>query len=178
MNEKQAAETTQPASLIGKEFFVNLGWRVNNRRLKAAKFFILALGTVAVLTMTTCSQNAGNSRRDEQSSNQQNSQLVTRNRTPQANAASTPQIAETLGPPKAFQDNCAKCHGASGEGTKKYPQLKDVTTRAEDPLSEADLLATINDAKSLGLSAKMPSFKNKLTEEEKLEIIKWLKTLK
>ena len=40
------------------------------------------------------------------------------------------------------------------------------------------LLEIINDAKSVGLSAKMPSFRKKLSEEEKMEIISWLKTLK
>lgn len=85
---------------------------------------------------------------------------------------------ETQKPPKVYQANCAKCHGANGEGTDLYPELKGVTTREDFPLTDQDLLEIINDAKAFGLDAEMPSFRKKLTEEEKLEIIAWLKTLR
>lgn len=93
-------------------------------------------------------------------------------------AAEKPSPLEASNPPKAYKENCARCHGAKGEGAKKNPTLIGAATRAEDAFTEAELMEIINDAKSFGLSAKMPSFKNKLTEIEKREIIGWLKTLK
>ena len=149
-----------------------------NRRTKAAKIFILVPGILAFLAVNACLQNDGNPRTNESNSNQQNSQPTNENKAAQANINSSPEIVEKLEPPKVYRSICAECHGDNGEGTKKHPELKGVATREEDPLSDEDLLAIINDAKSQGLSAKMPSFKNKLTEEEKRQIISWLKTLK
>ncbi len=170
-------KTQEPTGQKGNNFNKLIG-RTRSRRVKSAKIFIFFSGVVAVLTMIACSQNANIRPVNQQSANQSNSSPETENKAVQINVAPSPQIAETSGPPKIFLTTCAECHGDNGEGTKKYPELKSVTTREEDPLSDEDLLAIINDAKSMGLSAKMPSFKKKLTEEEKQEIIRWLKTLK
>jgi cytochrome c553 len=150
----------------------------NNRRIKAARIFIFVSGIIAFLALNACRQNSAVSQTNETIPNRQNSQSTNENKAAQANINSSPEIVEKLEPPKIYRATCAECHGDNGEGTKKHPELKGVATREEDPLSDEDLLAIINDAKSQGLSAKMPSFKNKLTEEEKRQIISWLKTLK
>ncbi|MEZ5428888.1 MAG: cytochrome b N-terminal domain-containing protein [Pyrinomonadaceae bacterium] len=80
--------------------------------------------------------------------------------------------------PNAYRVNCAKCHGANGEGTTKFPPLTGTTTRDEDRLSDEALIEIINDPKAYGLSAEMPSFKDKMTEEEKREIVDYIKSLK
>ena len=80
--------------------------------------------------------------------------------------------------PAAYADNCAKCHGAAGEGRKsgkdKGPLLTDVTTRDEDPLTPGDLAMIIDDAEAQGLNSKMPPFKDKLTPEQKRAIVDWI----
>ena len=97
---------------------------------------------------------------------------------PQASIAtvSTTSTA-TMSIPSAYEVNCAKCHGASGEGTPKFPELADVTTREEDQLTPEMVLSIINDPKSLGRSSKMPSYKTKLSDDEKQEIVDWIKSL-
>lgn len=79
--------------------------------------------------------------------------------------------------PGAYSENCAKCHGDLGEGTKKGPELLDVTSREEDPLSDEKLIEIIDDAKSLGLSAKMPSFRDDLSGSQKAEIANWIRSI-
>jgi mono/diheme cytochrome c family protein len=142
-------------------------------KMKITKIFIIALVAAVVSILIACSQSANDSRANEQKSESVNENKATPNQT-----TPSPQIAEKLEPPKVYISICAECHGDKGEGTKKYPELKGVTTREEEPLSDENLLAIINDAKAMGLDPKMPTFKNKLTEEEKQEIIRWLKTLK
>lgn len=80
--------------------------------------------------------------------------------------------------PKIYVTNCGKCHGLNGEGTTKYPELTGVTTREEDKLSDEDVVAIINDPGSFGLSADMPSFRDKLTEAEIEEIAGYIRSLK
>ncbi len=86
--------------------------------------------------------------------------------------------AEVVEVPDSYKTNCAKCHGGNGEGTKKFPELTGVTTREEDRLSDENLVAIIDDPGSYGLSSKMPSFRDKLSEEEKREIVRYIKSLK
>lgn len=94
-------------------------------------------------------------------------------------APAAPSIAAV---PDIYKQNCAKCHGANGEGANngkdKGPKLTDVTTRDDDKLSDADIVAIINNPVDFGLSSKMPSYEHKLTEEQKLEVVAWIKTLK
>ena len=86
--------------------------------------------------------------------------------------------SEVVEIPSAYKTSCAKCHGANGEGTKKFPELIGVTTREEEKLSDENLVEIINDPAAYGLSSKMPAFRDKLTEAEKLEIVKYIKSLK
>ncbi len=79
--------------------------------------------------------------------------------------------------PSAYTTNCTKCHGANGEGTKKFPELVGITTREEDQLTPELVLDIINDPKSVGRSAKMPAYRNKLSELEKQEIVSWIRSL-
>ena len=95
---------------------------------------------------------------------------------PATNSVSN-QTAQTVAVPSAYTENCAKCHGAKGEGKDKSPELIAVTTRQDDAYTEEDLLGIINNPNAYGLSKKMPSFKDKLTEDQKQEIVSWLKTL-
>jgi mono/diheme cytochrome c family protein len=80
--------------------------------------------------------------------------------------------------PAAYADNCARCHGATGEGKKsgkeKGPLLTNVTTRDEDPLTADDVALIIDDAEAQGLSSKMPAFKDKLNEDQKKAIVDWI----
>ena len=80
--------------------------------------------------------------------------------------------------PLSYKTNCAECHGDKGQGIKASPELTGLTTREEDRRSDEDLLGIINNPKSFGLSSKMKSYKDKLTEDEKQEIIRWIKSLK
>jgi cytochrome c553 len=83
-----------------------------------------------------------------------------------------------LANPVSYKSNCAECHGDKGEGIKASPELIGLTTREEERRSDEDLLGIINNPKSFGLSSKMKSYKDKLTEDEKQEIIRWMKSLK
>jgi mono/diheme cytochrome c family protein len=80
--------------------------------------------------------------------------------------------------PPSYKTNCAECHGDKGQGVKAAPELAALTTREEDRRSDEDLLGILNNPKSFGLSSKMKSYKDKLTEDEKQEIIRWIKSLK
>jgi cytochrome c6 len=67
-----------------------------------------------------------------------------------------------------FQKNCAHCHGA--DGTRRFlgaPNLQKST------LDGARITTIIQNGKRF-----MPSFKNKLTEEEIKELTAFLKTLR
>lgn len=79
--------------------------------------------------------------------------------------------------PATYVSSCAKCHGPNGEGKGAYPELHGLTTREDERRSDEDLLGIINDPGSFGLSAKMPSYEHKLNDEQKQEIINWLKSL-
>lgn len=79
--------------------------------------------------------------------------------------------------PSSYTTNCAKCHGERGEGTEKFPELTELTTREEDQLSPEMILAIIEDPKKVGRSAKMPAYKNKLNEDQKQELVMWIRSL-
>jgi ubiquinol-cytochrome c reductase cytochrome b subunit len=87
------------------------------------------------------------------------------------------EITQEISVPAAYTANCAKCHGASGEGTKKFPEIAGVTTREEDQLTPEEVLEIIDDPASMGRSSKMPSYKHKLKEPEKQEIVAWIRSL-
>jgi mono/diheme cytochrome c family protein len=63
------------------------------------------------------------------------------------------------------EGNCYKCHNGDGRGTKVGPPL---TTVAK--LRDKDILEYINDGEGI-----MPSFADKLSEDEKQLIVAWLR---
>ncbi len=71
--------------------------------------------------------------------------------------------------PEIFKTNCAECHGANGEGTKKG--LSFLKGHALDH-SEEDFIRRVTDGKD----DKMPAFKDKLTPEEIIEVVKFVQT--
>lgn len=79
-------------------------------------------------------------------------------------------------PPEAFSRNCAKCHGAHGEGKSINPSLIGISARPRRTVE--DIIAILNDPASYDLESRMPSFAHKLTDEEKRTIAEWVETLK
>jgi ubiquinol-cytochrome c reductase cytochrome b subunit len=89
------------------------------------------------------------------------------------NTSTTTQAAAA---PEAFTRNCAKCHGAHGEGRSIYPSLVGISTRPKRTVE--DIVAIQNDPRSYGLESRMPSFATKLSDEEKRTIAEWVVSLK
>jgi ubiquinol-cytochrome c reductase cytochrome b subunit len=79
-------------------------------------------------------------------------------------------------PPAAFTQNCAKCHGAHGEGRSIYPSLVGISSRPKRTVE--DIIAIQNNPRSYGLESRMPSFATKLTDDEKRAIAEWIVSLK
>ncbi len=79
-------------------------------------------------------------------------------------------------PPEAFSRNCAKCHGARGEGKSINPSLTGIS--AQPRRTTSDIIAILNDPASFGLESRMPSFANKLSDEEKRAVAEWIVSLK
>ncbi len=88
----------------------------------------------------------------------------------QTGALTTPSAA-----PAAFLNHCAKCHGENGAGKSIYPPLTGVSRQPRRAVE--DIIAIINNPSSYGLEQRMPSFANKLTEEEKRAIAIWVASL-
>ncbi len=79
-------------------------------------------------------------------------------------------------PPAAYAQQCAKCHGAHGEGVRPNPKLLGVA--AQPHRTVADLIAILNDPAAYGLEKPMTSFANKLTDDEKRQLAEWIEGLK
>lgn len=79
-------------------------------------------------------------------------------------------------PPEAYARNCAKCHGAGGEGRSIYPPLTGVSARPRRTFE--DIVGILNDPAAYGLERRMPNFRRKLSEEEKRAIAAWVVSLK
>jgi ubiquinol-cytochrome c reductase cytochrome b subunit len=90
-------------------------------------------------------------------------------------AANNDTAAQTA-PPEAYTRNCAKCHGARGEGRSIYPPLVGVS--AQPRRTVADIVAILNNPSSYGLERRMPSFAKKLSNEEKRVVAEWVASLK
>lgn len=89
---------------------------------------------------------------------------------------SSPLIANgQTPPPAAFTENCAKCHGARGEGKSINPRLIGVS--AQPRRSVEDIIAILNNPASYGLESRMPTFADKLTDEEKRQLALWIVSL-
>ena len=87
-----------------------------------------------------------------------------------------PAAADEGAPPAAYAAHCARCHGARGEGRFANPPLAGVGRRPRRTLE--DIVAILDDPASYGLEARMPSFRGKLTDEEKRQIAAWVVSLR
>jgi mono/diheme cytochrome c family protein len=72
---------------------------------------------------------------------------------------------------KLFRQNCAKCHGAEGEGSEKHPPVKSVRVQEAAP-GELQWLLTNGSMKH-----GMPSW-SRLPEQQRWQIVAYLKALK
>lgn len=96
---------------------------------------------------------------------------------PTANVTATPKTnASSTGPPDAYITSCSGCHGTRGQGASIYPRLIGVSEKPQRTVE--DLIAIINNPASYGMDPLMPSFANKLSEDEKRSIAEWIAMLK
>ena len=86
------------------------------------------------------------------------------------------RAASSAPAPEAFTQNCAKCHGARGEGKSINPSL--IGIAAQPRRTVEDIVAILNDPASYQLESRMPSFADKLTDDEKQAIALWITSLK
>ncbi|HEX8745744.1 MAG TPA: cytochrome c, partial [Pyrinomonadaceae bacterium] len=86
------------------------------------------------------------------------------------------KVISATNPPEAYVAKCSGCHGTRGQGVKIYPRLIGIGTKPRR--SVEDIIALMNDPLAYGLDPLMPSFKDKLTEDEKREIAEWTVSLK
>lgn len=82
---------------------------------------------------------------------------------------------EAAPPPQAYTSNCAKCHGTSGEGKSINPPLVGVASRPNR--TAADIVAILNNPRAYNLEKRMPSFADKLSEDEKRAVAEWVVSL-
>lgn len=189
-----------PAFVIGGLIVLPLFIRGNVGLLRTAvsTVFVISFGLVVTLTAVAVYQDRSDEKISQQLAKQDADEALFRTtkfepvlqriERPQKQAepvndaqpvtTSQTEPSGGLTVPDVYTTNCAKCHGASGEGTKKFPEVAGVTTREEDQLSPEMVLAIINDPKSEGRGSKMPSYKNKLSEPEKQEIVTWIRSLR
>ena len=79
-------------------------------------------------------------------------------------------------PPAAYTQHCARCHGERGEGKSVNPHLIGISARPNR--TAEDILRILDDPASYNLMERMPSFKTKLTPDEKRAIAAWVVALK
>lgn len=91
------------------------------------------------------------------------------------NTSSQKAISPTS-PPDAYVAKCSGCHGTRGQGVKIYPRLIGVSAKPRRTIE--DLINIMNDPLAYGLDPLMPSFANKLSEQEKREIAEWMASLR
>ena len=76
-----------------------------------------------------------------------------------------------------FEDNCDVCHNADSDETKVGPGLKGLFKRAnlanKKKVTDANVMELINK----GSPAGMPAFEDQLSEQERADVIAYLKTL-
>ncbi|MEZ5307496.1 MAG: cytochrome b N-terminal domain-containing protein [Pyrinomonadaceae bacterium] len=185
-----------PTLIFGLLIVVPLLLGVRGKRIVAARYACLSIagfGIFAVATLTAASiyQDRTDAATAKRLAEQEHEEAKERKRPfkpqvvrlgnieSQTNAIpGTEKSANIVPVPSSYTESCAKCHGSNGEGTRKYPPLTGVTTRQEDALSNESLLEIIDDAEAYGLGSKMPPFKDKLTADQKQEIIKYIRALK
>jgi len=86
---------------------------------------------------------------------------------------------------KLYLSNCAKCHGKNAEGDKNWRSTDDDGKYPSPPLngtahtwhhSTTVLVNTIKNG-TAKIGGNMPAWKNKLTDNEILDILVWIKAL-
>ncbi|MEQ1606667.1 MAG: cytochrome b N-terminal domain-containing protein [Pyrinomonadaceae bacterium] len=176
-------------------FPILLSRSITATRIAVATVFVVGLGVISALTVTAIYQDSSEIRIAAQLAKQELDEAEFRKSTfepklmQSERASANPEITHAsltdstsiespIRIPTTYTSNCAKCHGSSGEGTAKFPELTGITDREEDPLTPEMVLAIINDPKAVGYSSKMPAYKNKLSEPEKGEIVAWIRSLK
>lgn len=92
------------------------------------------------------------------------------------NTTSSQKFISPTSPPDAYVARCSGCHGTRGQGVKIYPRLIGVSAKPRRTVE--DIIAIMNDPQAYDLDPLMPSFANKLSEEEKREIAEWIASLK
>jgi ubiquinol-cytochrome c reductase cytochrome b subunit len=188
-----------PATVIGGLAMlpILLRTKVGVLRIALIAIFVIGFGTVGALTATAIYQDRSDSKISDQLAKQESDEAKFRASSfepqvqhpdstpkktePTASDTGTEVVQASFASPAAIPStyavNCAKCHGASGEGTSKFPELAGVTTREEDQLTPDMVLAIINDPKAVGRSSKMPAYKNKLNDDQKQELVSWIRSL-
>lgn len=86
------------------------------------------------------------------------------------------KVISATSPPESYVAKCSGCHGTRGQGVKIYPRLIGISSKPRRTVE--DIIALMNDPLAYGLDPLMPSFKDKLTEEEKRQIAEWTVSLK
>ncbi|MBV8844846.1 MAG: cytochrome c [Bryobacterales bacterium] len=77
-----------------------------------------------------------------------------------------------------FEQNCGVCHNADSTERKMGPGLKGLFKKAELPNKKKVTDANVLDFINKGSSEKgMPGFADQLTDQEKTDLIAYLKTL-
>jgi cytochrome c len=78
---------------------------------------------------------------------------------------------------ETFEANCAVCHNADNEEKKMGPGLKGLFKRAalanKKKISDASVMEMINKGSDTG----MPAFADILADQEKVDVLAYLKTL-
>ncbi len=81
-----------------------------------------------------------------------------------------------------WENNCAKCHGADGKGQTKIGKklgVKDYTdAKVQAQLTDEDMLKAITDGVKENGKEKMKPFKDDLSEEERRDLIGYIRKLK
>lgn len=186
-----------PTLVLGGLIGLTMWGKVSVPRLRAllGVTLLTGVGIVIVLTGIAIYQDTSEPRIADQLARQEIDEIRFRSSSfePQAamvrSGSVTPGLAafpsseivtaeHSITMPAVYSVQCAKCHGANGEGTTKFPEIVGLTTREEDQLSPQLILDIINDPKSVGRSTKMPAYKNKLSEAEKQDLVSWIKSLK
>lgn len=75
-----------------------------------------------------------------------------------------------------FMQNCAKCHGKNGEGDGPFARaihnIKDLRSPSMKEVSDQTIYDTITNGKP-----PMPSFGSSLTEQDRHDLVKYVRTL-
>jgi ubiquinol-cytochrome c reductase cytochrome b subunit len=95
---------------------------------------------------------------------------------PNAETKPTPTLLSATSPPSSYVTRCSGCHGTRGQGVKIYPPLIGISGKPRRTVE--DIIAILNNPSSYGMDPLMPSFADKLSEDEKREIANWIVALK